>query len=95
MRTFPRLRSRTSELPAASRNAWAQAYPTDTIGRVMAEGMKRSLDQPVIVENATGAGGTIAVGRVARAAPDGYTLSLGHNGSHVMMVRPMPSVMVS
>jgi len=56
---------------------------TDVIGRMMAERMKSSLGQPVIVENVTGAGGTIAVGRVARAAPDGYTLSLGNNGSHV------------
>jgi tripartite-type tricarboxylate transporter receptor subunit TctC len=98
-RQFLHLAAGAAVLPAASRNTWAQAYPsrpitiivpyaaggaTDTIGRVMAEGMKRSLGQPVIVENATGAGGTIAVGRVARAAPDGYTLSLGHNGSHIM-----------
>jgi tripartite-type tricarboxylate transporter receptor subunit TctC len=46
--------------------------------------MRQSLGRPVIVENVTGAGGTIAVGRVARAAPDGYTLSLGNNGSHVI-----------
>ena len=57
---------------------------TDTIGRVMAERMKSSLGQPVIVEDVTGAGGTIAVGRVARAAPDGYTLGLGNNSSHVV-----------
>jgi tripartite-type tricarboxylate transporter receptor subunit TctC len=63
---------------------YAAGGSTDTIGRVMAERMKSSLGQPVIVEDVTGAGGTIAVGRVARAAPDGYTLSLGHNGSHVM-----------
>ena len=50
----------------------------------MAEPMKRSLGEPVIVENVTGAGGTIAIGRVARAAPDGYTLSLGNDASHVM-----------
>jgi tripartite-type tricarboxylate transporter receptor subunit TctC len=56
----------------------------DTIGRVMAERMKSSLGQPVIVEDVTGAGGTIAAGRVARAAPDGYTLSLGNNSSHVL-----------
>jgi tripartite-type tricarboxylate transporter receptor subunit TctC len=41
---------------------------------MMAERMKSSLGQPVIVEDVTGAGGTIAIGRVARAAPDGYTL---------------------
>lgn len=58
--------------------------PTDTIGRIMAERMSRSLGQTIIVENTTGAGGTIAVGRVARAAPDGYTLSIGHFGSHVI-----------
>jgi tripartite-type tricarboxylate transporter receptor subunit TctC len=63
---------------------YAAGGATDTIGRVMAERMRSSLGQPVIVEDVTGAGGTIAVGRVARAAPDGYTLSLGHNGSHVM-----------
>src|SRR6516225_7281884 len=48
---------------------------TDVIARMMAERMKSSLGQPIIVEDVTGAGGTIAAGRVARAAPDGYTLS--------------------
>src|SRR5258707_3616209 len=57
---------------------------TDTIGRIMAEGMRAFLGQPVIVENTTGAGGSIGVGRVVRAAPDGYTLSIGHNGTHVI-----------
>jgi tripartite-type tricarboxylate transporter receptor subunit TctC len=63
---------------------YAAGGANGTIGRVMAERMKSSLGQPVIVEDGTGAGGTIAVGRVARAAPDGYTLSLGTNGSHVV-----------
>jgi tripartite-type tricarboxylate transporter receptor subunit TctC len=63
---------------------YAAGGSTDTIGRVMAERMKSSLGQSVIVEDVTGAGGTIAVGRVARAAPDGYTLSLGNNSSHVV-----------
>ena len=58
--------------------------PTDTIGRIMAERMGRSLGQTVVVENTTGAGGSIAVGRVARAAPDGYMLSIGHFGTHVI-----------
>ena len=58
--------------------------PTDTIGRIMAERMGRSLGQTIIVENVTGAGGSIAVGRVVRAAPDGYTLSIGHFGTHVI-----------
>jgi tripartite-type tricarboxylate transporter receptor subunit TctC len=57
---------------------------TDTIARAMAERMKSSLGQPTIVEDVTGAGGTIAAGRVARAAPDGYTLSLGNNSSHIV-----------
>jgi tripartite-type tricarboxylate transporter receptor subunit TctC len=50
----------------------------------MAEGMRASLGQPVIVENVAGANGSIGVGRVARAAPDGYTLSIGHWSTHVL-----------
>jgi tripartite-type tricarboxylate transporter receptor subunit TctC len=49
----------------------------DTVGRIVAERMRTSLNQPLIVENVAGANGTIGVGRVARAAPDGYTLLLG------------------
>ena len=58
--------------------------PTDTIARLMAERMRGPLGQMVIVENVTGAAGTIGVGRVARAAPDGYTISIGHWGTHVV-----------
>jgi tripartite-type tricarboxylate transporter receptor subunit TctC len=57
--------------------------PPDTIARVLAERMKLSLGQPIIVENVTGAGGTIGITRVARADPDGYTASIGHLNSHV------------
>ena len=86
-------------LPAVSRTAWAQAYPTrpmtmvvpysaggptDTIARIMAERMRTSIGQIIIVENTTGAAGTIGVGRVARAAPDGYTICIGHWGTHVV-----------
>jgi tripartite-type tricarboxylate transporter receptor subunit TctC len=57
--------------------------PADAIARIVGERMRVSLGQPVIVENVSGAGGTIGVGRVARAAPDGYTLSVGQLNSHV------------
>ena len=55
---------------------FAAGGPTDVIARVIGERMGQSLGQPVVIENVTGAGGTIAAGRVARAAPDGYTLDL-------------------
>src|SRR3954468_20256868 len=57
--------------------------PTDTIGRVIAEGLQASLGQPVIIENAPGATGSIGTGKVARAEPDGYTLILGTVATHV------------
>jgi tripartite-type tricarboxylate transporter receptor subunit TctC len=75
--------------------AWAEAYPertitmivpfaaggpTDTVARLIAEPMTRTLDQQVIVENVGGAGGTLGAGRVAKADPDGYTLLLHHIG---------------
>ena len=98
-RNFLHLAACAAALPVVSRVAWAQAYPsrpitmivpfpaggpTDTIGRIVAEGMRVSLRQPIIIENVTGAGGTIGVGRVARAVPDGYTLSVGFLGTHVL-----------
>ena len=85
-------------LLAGSGEAAAQAFPsrpvtmivplavggsTDVIARIVAEGMRASLGQPVIVENVTGAGGSIGVGRVARSAPDGYTISLGQWGTNM------------
>jgi tripartite-type tricarboxylate transporter receptor subunit TctC len=57
--------------------------PTDTIGRIIIERMRVSLGQPVIIENVGGAGGSIGVGRVARAMPDGYTIGIGNSSSHV------------
>ena len=56
---------------------------TDTVARIMAERMRPLLGQPVIIENIGGAGGSIAVGRLARAAPDGYTIDLGQWDTHV------------
>ena len=80
------------------RQAQAQTYPsrqitlivpfppggsTDVAARIMAERMRAPLGQPVIIENVGGAGGSIAVGRVARAAPDGYTIDIGQWDTHV------------
>jgi hypothetical protein len=98
-RRFLRLAVGAAAFPAASRIARAQAYPTrpitivvpyppggatDVIARNLAERMKVSFGQPVIIENVTGAGGTIATRRAVRAAPDGYTLSIGQNDSHAV-----------
>jgi tripartite-type tricarboxylate transporter receptor subunit TctC len=58
--------------------------PLDTIARIVGERMRRTLGQPVIIENVTGAAGTIGVGRVARAAADGYTVSIGNFSSHIV-----------
>lgn len=57
--------------------------PTDTVARIMADRMKTSLGESVIVENVSGASGTIAGAKVARAEPDGYTLSVGQWTSNV------------
>jgi tripartite-type tricarboxylate transporter receptor subunit TctC len=98
-RTFLKFAAAAVVAPAFSRLAPAQTYPSrpitmivpfpaggaiDVIARNLAERMKASLGQPVIIENVTGASGSIGVGRVARAAPDGYMLSLGQNDTHVV-----------
>jgi tripartite-type tricarboxylate transporter receptor subunit TctC len=82
-----------------SSQAPSQAYPsrpitmivpfpaggaTDTFARLLAEQLRGSLGQPVIVENVAGAGGTIGVGRAARASSDGYTLSIGTVSTHIL-----------
>jgi tripartite-type tricarboxylate transporter receptor subunit TctC len=58
--------------------------PTDTVARILAEPMRVALGQAIIIENVTGAAGTIGTGKVARAAPTGYTLSVGFLGTHVL-----------
>jgi tripartite-type tricarboxylate transporter receptor subunit TctC len=58
--------------------------PTDTLARILADNMSSSLAQSVIIENVSGAAGSIGVGRVARAAPDGYTVIIGHWSTHVV-----------
>src|SRR6201996_579135 len=57
--------------------------PTDAMARTLAERMRVTLGQTILIENVTGAGGSIAVGRVVRSPPDGYTISIGHLGTHV------------
>lgn len=58
--------------------------PTDTLARIMGERMRKTLGQTVLVDNTTGAGGNIGVGKVFRSAPDGYTVGIGHWGTHVV-----------
>jgi tripartite-type tricarboxylate transporter receptor subunit TctC len=57
--------------------------PSDAMMRILGERMKTALGQAVLVENVTGAGGSIGVSRAVRSPPDGYTLSFGHLGTHV------------
>jgi tripartite-type tricarboxylate transporter receptor subunit TctC len=97
-RHFLHLAASATALPIMPHIATAQAYPTrpitmvvpfppggpvDTIGRIVADRMKVSLDQPIVIENVPGASGSIGVARAVRAAPDGYTLSIGSSGSHL------------
>ena len=63
---------------------FAAGGPTDTLMRIIGARMQVLLGQPVIIENVSGAAGTISLGRVARAAPDGYTISVGPMNSHVL-----------
>ena len=95
---FLQLAAGAAALPTVSGTAWAQGYPsrpislmvpfppgglTDVVGRILAEGMRVSLGQSVIIENVGGATGSIGTGRVARAAPDGHTLTVGIWNTHV------------
>ncbi len=62
---------------------FAAGGPSDVMARILAERMKVSLGEAVLVENVTGAGGSIGVARAVKSAPDGYTISFGHLGTHV------------
>jgi tripartite-type tricarboxylate transporter receptor subunit TctC len=99
-RRFLHLAAGATVLPVVSRMTWAQTYPTrpltmvvpfpaggptDAVARIVAERMRVALGQPIIIENMSGAaGGSLGVGRAARAAPDGYTLSFGIWQTHVL-----------
>jgi tripartite-type tricarboxylate transporter receptor subunit TctC len=98
-RKFLHLAAGAVALPAVSRVATAQAYPTrpitmivptaagagaDTFGRIIAEPMRTRLGQPIIIENIGGADGTVGTSRAARAKPDGYTIDIGFMATHVL-----------
>lgn len=70
------------ERPITAVVPFAPGGPTDVIMRVLGEHMQRTLGKPIVIENVPGAGGTTAVGRVARERPDGYTIVLGNMGTH-------------
>src|SRR5512143_108200 len=61
---------------------FAAGGPTDVIARIVAEPMSRTLGQQVVIENVAGAGGTTGITRGAQSAPDGYTIMMGHMGTH-------------
>jgi len=98
-RNFLHLAAGAAAPPALSHVALAQSYPTrpitmvvtypagagnDAVGRILAERMRSSLGQPIVVENVTGADGSIGTGRATRAKADGYTIILGDQGTHVL-----------
>src|SRR5215831_13692954 len=58
--------------------------PSDALARILSEPMRTALGQPIVIENVAGAGGNIGVGRLARAAPDGYTVGIGQWSTHVV-----------
>jgi tripartite-type tricarboxylate transporter receptor subunit TctC len=106
-RRFLRLAAGAAALPAVSRVAKAQAYPSrpvtmivpfaaggpsDVAARVVSEHMSRTLGQQLVIENVAGAGGTIGSIRAMRANPDGYTIQIGHMGTHATSVALYPSL---
>ena len=100
-RKFLHLAAGVATLPAMPQIADAQAYPThpitmivpvpagglaDAVARVLAEQIRGSLGQPIIIENVSGADGSTGPGRVARAKPDGYTIEQGSISTHISQV---------
>ena len=98
-RRFLHLGAAAATLPVVTRMAHAENYPTrpitlivpfaaggptDVIGRILGAHIQTTLGQTVVIENVTGASGTLAGLRAARATPDGYTLTIGHWGTHVI-----------
>jgi tripartite-type tricarboxylate transporter receptor subunit TctC len=98
-RQFLQLAASAAALPAVPPIARAQTYPTrpitlivsaaagsssDVVARLLVERMRESLGKPIIIENVSGGNGSIGVGRLARARPDGYTIDIGYQGAHVL-----------
>src|SRR5687767_6585138 len=98
-RRFLHLAAGAAASPITSRLARAQSYPSrqitmivpfaaggpaDTVGRILADRMRTSLGQTIVIENVPGAGGSIGVGRIARATPDGYTFGMGISSTQVV-----------
>ena len=106
-RKFLHLAAGAAALPAITRRACAQSYPTrpvtiivpfapgggaDVSGRIVGEHMSRTLGQRLVIENFPGAGGTTASTRAMRAVPDGYTIEVGHIGTHAIAVWLYPQL---
>src|SRR5499426_4653005 len=106
-RRFLHLAAGAAAFPAMSRMASAQAYParpvtivvpfaaggsTDVSARIVGEYMARTLGQQFIIENVVGAGGTTGSLRAMRARPDGYTILMGHIGTHAFSVSLYPKL---
>jgi tripartite-type tricarboxylate transporter receptor subunit TctC len=71
---------------------FAAGGPTDVVARIVEESMSHTLGQQIVIENVVGAGGTTAGTRTMRAAPDGYTIMLGHMGTHAAAVALYPKL---
>jgi tripartite-type tricarboxylate transporter receptor subunit TctC len=96
-RTFAAIAVAAAALTGASTSAWAQNYPTrpitmivpfaaggptDVVARIVGENMSKTLGQQIVIENVAGAGGTTGITRGAQAQADGYTIMMGHMGTH-------------
>ena len=106
-RQFLHLAAGAAMLPAVSRMASAQAYPTrsitlivpfppgaatDVAARIVGDHMSRTLGQQIVVQNISGAGGTVGSTRAMRADPDGYTILMGQMGTHAASVALYPNL---
>jgi tripartite-type tricarboxylate transporter receptor subunit TctC len=106
-RKFLHLAAGAAALPTLTRSAWARSYPTrpvtiivpfapgggaDVSARVVGEHLSRTLGQRFIIENYPGAGGTTGSIRAMRATPDGYTIDIGHIGTHAIAVSLYPQL---